>query len=111
MFVLFSQKEQAEAQERQEEVVRVLKEELEKKCVLSLCTIQPVLVMHVFTIFVLFSLAEQAEAQARQEQKVSELVEELKAATSDRDSLEKKYQELGKEMKRGMSELAHTQTE
>ena len=63
------------------------------------------------SIFVLFSLAEQAEAQERQEQKVSGLTKELEAVMFDRDSLEKKYQEAGKEKERVMSELVQTRAE
>ena len=55
---------------------------------------------------VLFSLTEHAETQ----EQVSELTEKLEAAKSDRDSFEKKYQEVGKEMERVRSELAQTQT-
>ena len=42
---------------------------------------------------------------------MSELTKELEAAISDRDSLEKKYQEAGKEKEAVRSELAQTQAE
>ena len=39
------------------------------------------------------------------------LTKKLEATTSDRDSLEKKYQKAGKEMERVRSEVAHTKAE
>ena len=85
IFAFFSLTEQAEAQERQEEAVRSLKEELEKKQVLSFCTewlyIAKIGITHsipcVLPVFAFFSLAEQAEAQERQEEVVRGLKEEL----------------------------------
>ena len=56
-------------------------------------------------------MADQIEVQERQEKKVSGLTMELEAAISDRDSLEKKYREAGKEMERVRSELVQTQAE
>ena len=67
--------------------------------------------MDALSIFALFSQIEQAEAKERQEQKVSGLTMELEAAISDRDSLEKKYQEAGEEMERVKSQLVQTQEE
>ena len=39
------------------------------------------------------------------------MTKELEVATSDRDSLKKKYRKTGKEMERVRSEMAHTKAE
>ena len=80
---------------------------------MSICNVYSHSYCHILSQYLrcMYSLAEQAEVQERQEQKVSKLMEELEASNSDRDSLEKKYQEAGKDLVRLMSELAQTQTE
>ena len=45
------------------------------------------------------------------EEKLSEMIKELEVATSDRDSLKKKYRKTGKEMERVRSEMAHAKAE
>ena len=45
------------------------------------------------------SLAEQAKARGKQEEKERRMAVELKAATSERDSLKKSHQVLGKKLK------------
>ena len=67
--------------------------------------------MDVLSIFALFSLTEQVEAKERHEQKVSGLTKEVEAAISDRDRLEKKYQEAEEEIERVKSQLVQTREE
>ena len=67
--------------------------------------------MDVLSIFALFSLTEQVEAKERHEQKVSGLKKEVEAAISDRDRLEKKYQEAEEEIERVKSQLVQTREE
>ena len=74
-------------------------------CVTLYCLASAILVIVSFPVP---SLAEQAKARTRQNQKERKMMKELEAAISDRDSLKKSHQVLGKEMEKVKAQLAFT---